>query len=145
MGEKTFTYGSVCSGIEAKACAVCKAEKPLEAFHRQGERGRHSYCRECYNAKYRGARRRAVDAVARRSQNMKSRYGLDAAAYEALLASQGGKCAICSEPPARPVVDHDHLTGAVRGILCHGCNIKLPAVEDEAYRRAAIRYLGGAA
>jgi len=140
-----LTYGSVCSGIEAKTCTACKVEKPATSFHRQGKRGRHAYCSDCYNAKYRGANRRAVDPDMRRQQNIKSRYGITASDYGAMLKQQDGKCAICLTPPARPVIDHDHKTGAIRGILCHACNIKLPAVEDDAYRLAALKYLGGVA
>jgi hypothetical protein len=41
----------------------------------------------------------------------------------------------------RPVVDHDHATGQVRGILCHPCNIKLPSVEDSGWMMLAFAYL----
>lgn len=42
-----------------------------------------------------------------------------------LLAMQGGKCAICGKPmTARDgaVLDHDHSTGIVRGVLHNSCN-----------------------
>lgn len=61
--------------------------------------------------------------------------------WQELFDSQGGRCAICRCVPVRPVVDHDHATGRVRGILCHGCNIILPAIEDEAFCAAALSYL----
>lgn len=141
MGE--VVYGSVCSGIEAdRACTVCKVEKPADAFHRQGKRGRHTYCADCFNAKYRGKARKPAASDVRRAQNIKTRYGLTPRAYDALLASQDGLCAICRTPPLRPCVDHDHDTGNVRGILCHGCNIKLPGVEDTDFLRGALIYLG---
>lgn len=51
-------------------------------------------------------------------------YGLDADGYRALLALQGGRCAICRARPRskRLAVDHDHKSGAVRGLLCSRCN-----------------------
>ena len=51
-------------------------------------------------------------------------YGLEGDAYADLLKSQGGKCAICRARPKskRLAVDHDHATGAVRGLLCSRCN-----------------------
>lgn len=39
-------------------------------------------------------------------------------------------------------IDHDHVTGAVRGVLCHGCNVAIGHFrEDPDIMRAAIRYL----
>lgn len=54
-------------------------------------------------------------------------YGLIPAAYQALMLSQNGLCAICENPPesGRLAVDHDHVTGKVRGLLCLGCNAGL--------------------
>lgn len=43
----------------SKICASCSVEKPQTAFHKQGAR-RHSYCAECYNARYRGKAKRAL-------------------------------------------------------------------------------------
>lgn len=47
-------------------------------------------------------------------------YGLTADDYEELLALQGGGCAVCGGKPKskRLAVDHDHGTGAVRGLVC---------------------------
>jgi hypothetical protein len=59
---------------------------------------------------------------------IKREYGIDPDQYEALLVAQGGRCAICNQMPRtlRLAVDHDHKTGAVRGLLCagqeQGCN-----------------------
>lgn len=51
-------------------------------------------------------------------------YGLSPAEYDRLLALQGGRCAICRGRPKskRLAVDHDHGSGAVRGLLCSRCN-----------------------
>ncbi len=51
--------------------------------------------------------------------------------YGAMLAEQSGTCAICNEPPKknRLAVDHNHLTGRVRGLLCIRCNITLGNLE----------------
>jgi hypothetical protein len=63
-------------------------------------------------------------------------------AFDAMLASQGGGCAICDRPDADNV-DHDHKTGRVRGILCFNCNIAIGQVEDDEDRlAAAMAYLG---
>lgn len=58
------------------------------------------------------------------------RYGLWEEEYEALLEAQEGHCYFCPSTTGdstgrRLVVDHDHLTGRVRGLLCYGCNMSL--------------------
>ncbi len=61
--------------------------------------------------------------------------------YDALLALQGGVCAICSKN--RPLgVDHCHLFNEVRGLLCNKCNLGLGMFDDDPDRlRAAADYL----
>jgi hypothetical protein len=49
-----------------------------------------------------------------------------------LLAAQGGGCAIYGRRPGNISlhVDHDHETGAIRGLLCVGCNNALGQFKD---------------
>jgi hypothetical protein len=59
-----------------------------------------------------------------------------------MFEAQGGVCAICGEarPEARTLhVDHDHATGAIRGLLCFRCNNALGDFREEyeLFRRAA--------
>lgn len=64
--------------------------------------------------------------------------------YDAQLRKQGGGCAICGEPPKsrRLHVDHDHLTGDVRGLLCWTCNAVLGRARDNVARlQGAALYL----
>jgi len=53
-------------------------------------------------------------------------YGLSVERYNEILENQDGRCAICKKLPGprlkRLAVDHDHKTGAVRGLLCFRCN-----------------------
>lgn len=60
----------------------------------------------------------------------------------ALEEQQGGRCAICGRQARKLVVDHDHETGVVRGLLCHGCNTSMGVLGDsvEGLERA-IAYL----
>jgi hypothetical protein len=107
---------------------------------------------------YRQANREAISERARvarqaRKQNndpslwnadLRRLYGISAAEYDALLAKQGGVCAICRRrPKGRLCVDHCHLTGMIRGLLCHSCNLGLGSMkEDQASLVAALAYLG---
>lgn len=56
---------------------------------------------------------------------------------ERLAEEQGGRCAICQLPLSKPVLDHDHVTGAVRATLHHGCNALLGKVENN-YKRYGV-------
>lgn len=80
----------------------------------------------------------------RRRWQLKYKYGLTGTAYGRMFDTQNGKCAICRRAPInKPLsVDHDHSTGDVRGLLCHGCNAGLGYFEDDPLRlHAAFRYL----
>lgn len=74
-------------------------------------------------------------------------YGITADDYANLLASQGGRCAICgaTEPGGRGNrlhVDHCHNSKRVRGLLCAGCNTGLGQMKDDPARlRRAADYL----
>ena len=75
---------------------------------------------------------------------IKRRYGITLEEREAMREAQGGVCAICQRTSGNGglVVDHDHSTGIVRGLLCHNCSLSLGKYEDNpAWLRAAIEYL----
>jgi len=82
----------------------------------------------------------------RKSQQLK-RYGITLEQYNAMLESQGGKCAICEYSDdigstMFPVVDHCHAIGEVRGLLCMNCNQGLGKFMDSIqFLQAAIKYL----
>lgn len=85
--------------------------------------------------------RKKISTVTRRAQNLRSRYGITPEKYAEMLKEQGNVCALCENKMQRPVVDHCHVTGKVRGILCHSCNIKLPSIEDMGWVMLAWAYL----
>lgn len=79
---------------------------------------------------------------------LKHHYGLSPADLDRMLEAQGGGCAICGSADAlrkgskRLCIDHDHATGAIRGLLCHPCNVGLGAYRDDPKLLAnAIQYL----
>jgi hypothetical protein len=71
---------------------------------------------------------------------LKFRFGLTLAEYEAMHAAQGGLCAACQKPEThrgrngevtRLAVDHDHVTGFIRALLCHSCNTGIGSFYDD--------------
>lgn len=61
-------------------------------------------------------------------------YGLSPEQYDALLAEQGGVCAICggvNKGSRSLAVDHDHETGTVRGLLCIPCNSAVGLLKED--------------
>lgn len=82
-----------------------------------------------------------------RFSTIKRLYRLTAEEYRSLLASQNGKCAVCSVdvtalPTKQIHVDHDHRTGAVRSILCYRCNLALGFVKESVVVvRALLAYV----
>jgi hypothetical protein len=113
-----------------KRCADCEQVKPLEQFdvHERQAGGYNCYCKPCRSKR-------------NREWRFLREYGLTPDAHRALLDSQGGLCAICQERPAEHV-DHDHMTGAVRGVLCFPCNAALGQLQDRVdLMRTAIDYL----
>lgn len=66
--------------------------------------------------------------------------------YKELVEEQANCCAICGLEQGKlsrhMPVDHDHQTGAIRGLLCHHCNVMLGMARDNAsILRAAAAYL----
>jgi len=75
---------------------------------------------------------------------LKSEYGITLDDYNIMYNMQHERCAICgihqSNAPKRFIVDHDHGTGKVRGLLCYRCNTALGCVHDrvDILRKAII-------
>ncbi len=95
--------------------------------------GRVRFCLECLGKDGRGSR----------AHNLFKRYRLTLAEYEAMYFDQDGSCLICRETEAQ-VVDHDHSTGRVRGLLCQSCNRGLGQFMDSPIVvESALDYLKG--
>jgi len=100
--------------------------------------------------------RTSTEAV--RHYGLMRNYGISYTEYAQMFAEQNGVCAICEKPETSMIpgrkraegqqgirdlsVDHDHVTGAVRGLLCNGCNHMLGEVNDDReILVSAIKYL----
>lgn len=137
--------------VTEKPCKDCGKVKPLEDFapSKMGKYGRKAHCRKCLNAsvkKHRETHPRKIYSypynkeqgrVSARLSDMKTKYGISPEIYASILEEQGGVCAICKQvrhacSGAWPlVIDHDHKTGKVRGLLCNLCNQALGRFHDD--------------
>lgn len=73
---------------------------------------------------------------------IRTKYGLTMHDYNYMMANQNGRCKICREKPDKLVVDHDHGTGKVRGLLCNSCNTGLGLLQDApAVLQSALMYI----
>lgn len=97
----------------------------------------------------RGAgRRRTVCQQCREADWAWKLYGLTSVTLSEFYEKHGNVCGICggTDSPSqwgnRLHIDHDHATGALRGLLCHGCNVGLGSFADDPDRlEAAAKYL----
>lgn len=84
-----------------------------------------------------------------RAYSFRKRFGITVEEYDAMVAAQGGRCAICRGENTRGVrlpVDHNHKTGKVRGLLCERCNLALGQFgDDPQLLERAIAYLAAGA
>jgi len=86
-----------------------------------------------------------------RETHMISRYGIDFPTFRKLKEEQGNRCKLCERPfpegdfvGKQVAIDHCHVTGVVRGILCIGCNTALGRLGDnEAGLLKALKYVKG--
>ncbi len=81
-----------------------------------------------YYEKNRSARKIIV-----RKAHLKTKYGITLEYYNSLCTKQKNSCAICKKPSVKVslAVDHNHKTGAVRGLLCSNCNRGLGHFQDD--------------
>lgn len=144
-----------------KTCPKCKTSKTLDSFHpsKATLHGYQVYCKPCQSARHDAWRRQNLEKCAAdqkkhrlanperfKDYSRKQMYGMGPGAYDAMLAAQEGRCAICRSDKGGGRggfhVDHCHDLGHVRGLLCHGCNVSLGHFQhDTAVLEAAIQYL----
>jgi hypothetical protein len=153
-------------------CVKCERWQNPEVFSAapRMKRGRHSWCRSCQTSNMavwltpekreaRNEQKRSTydpaAAKARRETNyehvrrlerksrLAKKYGMTLEEYDLRSNEQGGACAIC-KVRADLHVDHCHVTGEVRGLLCRRCNVGLGFFADDIDRvQAAASYLLG--
>jgi hypothetical protein len=142
-----------------KICKTCKVKKPITEFYKDKsfKDGYRANCKPCkdvstyawrekHKDKYNENMRklRASDKNMFKNIDLKRTYGITLEDYTKMLVEQGHTCKICKKPnPSTKrtfAVDHDHLTGKIRGLLCYGCNRAMHVLDTQDLLNAAIAY-----
>ncbi len=95
---------------------------------------------------HRKASKKYSQSERRRKTWLKYKYDITPEQHEQMYLAQDGRCAICPEavPYGEICVDHDHITGRVRGLLCRKCNFMLGmANDDPKVLESAAKYMRG--
>ena len=141
--------------MATKTCPRCKLNLDVSCFQKNkaSKDGLQYHCKSCrkeidsrpeHRAQHRKRYHENKDQYL--DDTYKRKYGITLEEYNMLLGKQKNVCAICSEvcsSKRRLAVDHNHETGAVRGLLCSNCNRGLGLFKDKIDRlNKAIEYLG---
>lgn len=131
--------------MTTKLCTKCRQDKPTSDFSRpaRAKDGLQYHCKECQNGRLKATY--ADDSQRKRDYMRQLRYGITPQEYSRLNEAQGGTCAICGKECVTGnslAVDHSHVTGEIRGLLCLNCNQGIGKFfDDPALLLKASQYL----
>lgn len=126
--------------------------KPPADCHPEREHYAKGLCVTCYSAARRARdpeatrtysrewqrEQRRLHPVRHRRREQASNHRLSLADLEAMYDAQDSKCAACGVVSDRLQIDHDHTTGAIRGLLCGRCNSTAGQADDSVDRLMAV-------
>lgn len=126
---------------EAKKNGFCSRCLVVDLQHRENTCARCRLINTKRSQRYKGTSSGRIKL--RKNTWKRQGFNLTYEEYWAMLLKQEGFCAICDSGwGQRLKVDHDHVTGKVRGLLCNACNIGLGKLGDQLKSlRKAVRYL----
>ncbi len=112
-----------------------KTQQEYQRKYRASEKGRAARLHYQRSPERRAAGQRYDHSekgkMAKRANQLKRLYGLSTEEYNIRLHNQNNKCACCESPfHTLPRVDHDHLTGRIRGLVCNACNMGVGLLKD---------------
>jgi hypothetical protein len=138
-----------------RQCSKCKIEKDLTHFSKKKSKpgGLEYWCKSCVNQQHK--ERYLVDKEYRdnkKNARLKQWYGITLEEYELLAKEQDYRCKSCGEKETSNnshltgvcalAVDHNHVTGQKRGLLCGRCNKALGLLDDNPDKiEALLKYL----
>lgn len=118
-----------------KPCKHCGTIKSLSEYGKSkyAKSGLTAHCKSC--ERLRTLRKRQKNPLSAREAMLRSKYGITSSVYLDLALGQNNKCKICGhmpDPVGKPLsVDHCHVTGRIRGLLCQPCNTGLGLFKDD--------------
>ena len=139
-----------------KRCIKCKITKPRTDFYTKLANNKNGTTRRCSSSNckqcasdYTKTKRKLpshIESYRRYSRNSarRRRFALLGADVAKLYDMQNNLCAICKSPEKhkRFALDHNHVTGKVRGLLCQQCNMAIGLLKDDPkIVRAAAEYI----
>lgn len=147
-----------------KKCTCCEQVKPITDFYVNTTRPNgtivyHARCKLCYSAHYASKwhtqeekdkrkelfrRREKFNSSWHKDYRVRTKYGITLEQYDQMFDAQQGKCYICGNLTQKDkiCVDHDHISGQVRKLLCFRCNTTLGQVgENVELLQALINYI----
>jgi len=158
--------------MQTKICYQCKSEKTFANFYKDKTKtdGLSPRCIDCDKKKATNFRQNNKEKVSEthkkyyiknkdtilatiktkrlqlRNGELKRDYGITLEDYNNMFEEQNGVCAICGKPETSKYtnlqVDHNHVTGKIRELLCGKCNRMLGHVNDNIdILKSAIEYL----
>lgn len=135
-----------------KYCPMCKKGRYYDEFENKFK----PYCKECsikYWENYSPERSAAKSRRSymrnkdnQRNHTLKHLFGITLADYNRMLKEQNFVCAVCEKTVEQNKkalsVDHCHVTGKVRALLCTTCNLGMGVFNDNIeLLQKAIEYL----
>lgn len=140
-----------------KTCGRCEETKPVSDFYKHGRSkdGLRSECKPCgqlSHAEWRASNKSAVRLSWKKASLRKyyrQTYGLEVEERQDLFDKANRQCQLCEIPESELaiglVIDHDHHTGTIRGVLCGSCNSALGLFkENVSVMLKAIGYIKAA-
>ncbi len=133
--EKAYNNGNF-------VCNVCEQEKPLECFGSHNHANKYNTSRVC----------KECNREVNKFSKYKKAYNISQERFIEMLNEQNYKCKIChsdikylsrtENKYKSACIDHCHVTGEVRGLLCSNCNRGLGLLkDDESIILRAYKYL----
>ena len=138
-------------GEDVQECRICKKIKPLKSFHIKTPLSNNTgildrTCNDCNNRKNREQRKRREETVKPPDDYRcpKCKRNQEEILNHTVVIDRVTHKRVEKRYKKVWVVDHDHDTGKIRGIICNPCNVQLGAFKDSIEElEEAIKYLRG--